>query len=111
MPVETAVKLCECGCGQPAPIAKRTDRTWGQVKGQPLRFVHGHRLRGGVSDQERRKIAAGVRAHHARLRPSPALLGRYEAAVELVREIGNPDELLLLLDYVVCPSPPLRAAA
>lgn len=28
------VKLCECGCGQPAPIARN---------GQPRRFVRGHR--------------------------------------------------------------------
>ena len=35
----TAPKLCECGCGQPAPIAKKTDSRKGMVKGQPTRFV------------------------------------------------------------------------
>jgi hypothetical protein len=35
-------KLCECGCGQPAPIATRTAPKRGQVKGQPLRFIRGH---------------------------------------------------------------------
>jgi len=34
------VKLCECGCGQPAPIATRNRR--GYTKGQPLRFISGH---------------------------------------------------------------------
>lgn len=34
--------LCECGCGRPAPIATRTDRQWGWVKGQPKRFINGH---------------------------------------------------------------------
>lgn len=34
--------LCECGCGMNAPIAKRTDRSRGMVKGQPMRFVQGH---------------------------------------------------------------------
>jgi hypothetical protein len=38
-------KLCECGCGQPAPIAKLTNRRQGTVKGQPQRFVLGHRSR------------------------------------------------------------------
>jgi len=39
-PVE--IKLCECGCGQPAPIAKSANSARGQAKGQPLRFVRGH---------------------------------------------------------------------
>lgn len=34
--------LCECGCLQPAPIAKRNHRGLGYVKGQPKRFIHGH---------------------------------------------------------------------
>lgn len=38
--------LCQCGCGQPAPIAKGTSRRDGHVKGQPMRFIHGHGSRG-----------------------------------------------------------------
>lgn len=38
------VKLCECGCGQPAPIAKRTDRSRGRVRGEPVRFIQGHNV-------------------------------------------------------------------
>jgi len=34
--------LCKCGCGKPAPLAKKTDARYGQVKGQPKHFVHGH---------------------------------------------------------------------
>jgi hypothetical protein len=37
--------LCQCGCGQPAPIAPVSRRKEGWVKGQPLQFVHGHRGR------------------------------------------------------------------
>lgn len=33
---------CECGCGNPTPLATRTRRERGQVKGQPLRFLLGH---------------------------------------------------------------------
>ena len=40
-----APKLCECGCGQPAPIATRTDARFGHVKGQPMRFILGHASR------------------------------------------------------------------
>lgn len=39
-------KLCECGCGKPAPIAKFSDATRGLVRGQPMRFVKGHNHRG-----------------------------------------------------------------
>lgn len=42
MPSES-VKLCECGCGQSAPIAKQTETKYGYVKGQPKRYIRGHR--------------------------------------------------------------------
>jgi hypothetical protein len=34
--------LCQCGCGEPTPIAKRTSTRKGVVKGQPIRYVQGH---------------------------------------------------------------------
>jgi len=37
--------LCECGCGQAAPIAPKTDTRVGHIKGQPQRFVAGHQCR------------------------------------------------------------------
>jgi predicted XRE-type DNA-binding protein len=36
------MKLCECGCGEPTPIAKRTSTRDRTVKGQPLRFIPNH---------------------------------------------------------------------
>lgn len=36
------MKLCECGCGRPAPIAQYNCKRDGMVKGQPCRFVRGH---------------------------------------------------------------------
>lgn len=36
---------CACGCGELAPIAKKTKTKDGAVKGLPQRFVHGHRVR------------------------------------------------------------------
>ena len=40
------VKLCECGCGQPAPISQYTSAPRGYIKGQARRFIAGHHLRG-----------------------------------------------------------------
>ena len=43
-------KLCECGCGLPAPIATRNDSSKGYVKGKPMRFVRGHARRRDMPD-------------------------------------------------------------
>jgi hypothetical protein len=43
------MRLCECGCGMPAPIAKQSDSKRGYVKGQPVRFQPGH-------NQQRRRV-------------------------------------------------------
>lgn len=40
--MESEPKLCECGCGKPAPIAKGTSTRDGWIKGMPVRFISGH---------------------------------------------------------------------
>jgi len=45
--------LCECGCGRATKIAARTNRRWGHVKGEPLRYIVGH---SGVSNTNGCKI-------------------------------------------------------
>lgn len=42
----TVTGLCLCGCGQPTRLAPKTRPAWGQVKGEPMRYVHGHHFRG-----------------------------------------------------------------
>lgn len=37
---------CQCGCGQLAPIAKKTRAHLGHHKGEPVRFLPGHSKRG-----------------------------------------------------------------
>lgn len=46
MAEKKSTKLCECGCGNPAPIARMTNRRLGHIKGQPTRFIQGHHRRG-----------------------------------------------------------------
>lgn len=38
--------LCQCGCGKPAPIARGMITRLGHVKGHPVKFIHGHNMRG-----------------------------------------------------------------
>lgn len=77
-------KLCECGCREPAPIASKTRTRNGHVKGEPVRFIRGHQMRGKtrqpVSEATRRKLSLAARgrtpsaAHCAAL--SASLKGR-----------------------------------
>lgn len=39
-------RLCECGCGRAAPIAKATNTTRGRVRGRAFRCIQGHHQRG-----------------------------------------------------------------
>jgi hypothetical protein len=56
MPAES-VKLCECGCGEPAPIAQKTRVSRGHVKGQPVRFIVHHHNR---KSKERYRVDPGT---------------------------------------------------
>ena len=53
----TMQKLCECGCGLPTPIAKRTRTGRNQKKGEPLRFINGHNSRLLSSKEQKRRVA------------------------------------------------------
>lgn len=37
--------LCQCGCGEPAPLARQTYAARGWVKDEPIKFVYGHQNR------------------------------------------------------------------
>jgi hypothetical protein len=55
------IGFCLCGCGQRTPIATRTNRSKGVVKGFPLRFISGHNLRGTgrtANDRPHQNLAA-----------------------------------------------------
>jgi hypothetical protein len=39
------IVACACGCGEPAPIARKTNAKKGHVKGMPMRFLPGHNSR------------------------------------------------------------------
>ena len=37
--------LCDCGCGEPTRLAPRNEKAKGWVKGEPMRYIAGHRNR------------------------------------------------------------------
>jgi Recombination endonuclease VII len=60
---QTEVALCKCGCGNPAPLAKQSYWKTGAKRGEPQKFIRGHRSRGRVqSAEEKARRAASMRA-------------------------------------------------
>jgi hypothetical protein len=45
---------CQCGCGGEVSIAKNTNKTYGHVRGQPVRFLPGHHRKGAFGSLEDR---------------------------------------------------------
>ena len=58
---------CECGCGLPTPLARRTDRRYGHIKNQPIRFIPGHQSRMQSADRCRQcgKPVPAIARQHA----------------------------------------------
>src|SRR4051812_42775600 len=42
------VGRCQCGCGGATPIARKTNRARGHIKGQPTRCIPGHKALGPI---------------------------------------------------------------
>lgn len=52
------VKLCECGCGEPTPLAKWNNLARSHVAGQPVRFLQGHYARFEAAQRAEREAVA-----------------------------------------------------
>lgn len=48
--------VCECGCGNATSIAHRTNRTYGHIQGQHVRFLVGHAGRVALESRFWRKV-------------------------------------------------------
>jgi hypothetical protein len=84
----TTEKRCECGCGQPTPVADRTDTAKGYIKDRPLRFIKGHNNRLRIGEQNPRwldEAEVGRSALHHWLRKELKKTGICE---ECSREVG-----------------------
>lgn len=43
--------FCGCGCGKVTPIAKKTDKRYGHIKGYHIKFIRGHHSKGQNGDK------------------------------------------------------------
>jgi hypothetical protein len=58
--------LCLCGCGGKTTVAKKTNERLGHVKGESIRFIHGHHRRGATHTAEtRRQISDSMKRYCA----------------------------------------------
>jgi HNH endonuclease len=87
-------KLCECGCGQLAPVPKFSQPSRGRIKGEPLRFVQGHNKLAlarqgcdapGCTEPHHTGGYCGM--HAARLRRTGGLHGRLTPIEQLWRRV------------------------
>lgn len=69
---DISVGYCQCGCGRKTKIAARTSTIHGYVKGQPMRWIHGHGTRG-------RMPACGARFGRLTVLGEAPRLGRFLA--------------------------------
>lgn len=49
-------KLCECGCGRPTKLARRSNTQSRMVRGRPMRFLSGHNFRRPGDRHNERKV-------------------------------------------------------
>jgi hypothetical protein len=64
--------LCQCGCGQPAPIQKKNNTARRLKKGEPSRFIAGHYRKAQIKSY-RVTLAAGTLQGLHRFRAEKAL--------------------------------------
>ena len=67
--------LCECGCRQTTSLARKTAARFGHVKGQPLRFIHGHNARHIIPDVPNKPCECGCGQITKRARKSDTRFG------------------------------------
>jgi hypothetical protein len=89
------MNLCLCGCGKETPLAKKTNKKKGLVKGQPTRYCHNHhRKYAGKTHPRWNGGKTRIRGYVAIFKPEHprAIKGRYVYEQILIAEkaLGKP---------------------
>jgi hypothetical protein len=58
-PLRESMATCQCGCGKPVPLAKKTSTRDRVVKGRPVRFLRGHGSKKSLAEQFWTKVNMG----------------------------------------------------
>lgn len=65
---EVEYGYCHCGCGQKTNLAQQTSTKYGWIKGEPLKFILGHALK-GTSGQNRKEIIISTHGYETTFCP------------------------------------------
>lgn len=99
------MKLCECGCGNPAPIANRNRKKMGWIKGEPKRFISGHNSHGCQNPNWKGGVMMGAYKQQYKLIYAPGhprcCMGNHVLEQILLAEkaMGNPLPLKVVVHH------------
>lgn len=92
------MSLCQCGCGNPAPVYNQTHLARGIVSGQPARFIRGHHLK---EHMRTRRVENGYRGEqHVRI--AERVLGRTLPAGAEVHHVDGDKRNNAHRNLVIC---------
>jgi len=100
---------CHCGCGQLAPIAKRTDTHAGCIKGKPRKYIIGHNSRGKKGEsspkwkggRRRKQTPAGYVIIHKPGHPRANKIGYvFEHIIVMENLLGRPIEITEAIHHI-----------
>lgn len=81
--------FCLCGCGQKAPLARKTNRSKGYIKGQPMRWLHGHGCRSRVPENGERFGRLVILNEEPRVRGFIMIKARCDCGNEVVTRVSR----------------------
>ena len=80
------IKLCECGCGGIPPLARKTSYRKGIIKGEPVRFIPYHHMKGVPKSIIQKEKMARARKEWYQKNPDKAILKALKSSQTKIRD-------------------------